>query len=324
MIITLGQARSAIAEYAGKSGKCADTEDVRLFVLEVIQRLLHRGAHGNLRKWVFCLSNGCFSAPPDLEVPIKVKIDGYPEMVWSKWYEFYDVHSGDLTCEEFKSGISEEVNDYYTIYDIPVAGARIAAVPLESESENAYIIIQGLDSNGKDVFTTCNGCRIHGERLKISREEPVFSRTSFSKITGIEKSITCNYVRLYWQEIAAGQIAGRGLLAEYKPTDTHPSYRRFHVPNARYDCPVKVTVLGRVKNVDYRHNNDVLPVTSLAALRKMGQLMQAEQNEKIDVAAYHDRGMDRTIEDENEYHRTGQDPFDFVWATSPGSIENLQ
>ena len=324
MIITLGQARNAIAEYAGKSGKCADSEDVRLFVLEVMQRLLHRGAHGNLRKWVFCLSNACFSAPLDMEVPLKVKIDGYPDTVWSKWYEFYDVHNADLSCDEFKTGLSEEVNDYYTIYDLPAAGARIAVVPLETEADDAYITIQGIDGNGRDVFTTCNGCRIHGERLLISRETPVFSRTRFTKITGVEKSITCNYVRLYWQEIAAGQIAGRGLLAEYKPTDVHPSYRRFHVPNAKWDCAVKVTVLGRVKVIEYRHDNDILPITNFAALRKMAQLMQAEQNEKINLANYHERGIDKTIEDENEYNRSGQDPFDFVFATSPGAIENLQ
>lgn len=324
MIITLGQAREAVAEYAGKSGKCPTTEAVRLFVLEVVQRLLHRGAHGNLRKWTFCLSNGCFTAPHDMEVPIKVKIDGYPERVWSKWYEFYDVHISDLHCDDYKPGLFEEVNTYYTAYDIPVAGAHIAAVPLEVEDPNAYIIIQGEDLAGRDVYTTCQGRRFHGEKIAINRETPVFTKNVFSKITGIEKSITCNYVRLYWQNIAAGQIAGRGLLAEYRPTDTHPSFRRFRVPAAKNDCPVKATVLGRVRDIEYRNNNDVLPITSISNLRQMAQLIQAEQNEKINVAQYHGQGIDRSINDENEYHRTGDEPFDFVFETSPGANYNLQ
>ena len=324
MIITLCHARNTIAEYAGKAGKCADSEDARLFVLEAVQRLLHRGAHGNLRKWVFCLSNGCFTAPADMEVPIKVKIDGYPERVWSKWYEFYDVHNADFSSTDFKSGLIEEVNVYFTAYDIPVSGARVAAIPLESEAASAYIVVQGEDVLGRDVYTMCDGCRIHGEKLLISREEPVFSRTAFSKITGIEKTPTCNYVRLYWQEVVANQVAGRGFLAEYKPAETHPSFRRFRVPAAASNCSVKVTVLGRVRDIDYRHNNDVLPITSLAGLRKMAQLMQAEQNEKIDVAAYHEQSIDKAIENENEYHKTGDDPFDFIFETSPGAIENLQ
>lgn len=324
MIITLGQARKAVGEYAGKSGKCPESEDVRLFVMEIVQRLLHRGAHGNLRKWVFCLCNSCFTAPPDMEVPIKVKIDGFPEKVWSKWYEFYDVHSADLCSTDFQSGIVEEVNPYYTVYDIPTSGARVAAVPLDAEAESAYITIQGLDASGREVFTTCDGCRIHGEKLKISRENPVFSRTTFTKITGIEKSLTCNYVRLYWQEIIAGEITARGLLSEYKPTDTYPSFRRFRVPQANSDCCVKATILGRIRDLDYRHDNDILPITSFAALRRMGQLMHAEQNEKIDVAQYYENGIDKSINDENEYYKAGQDPFDFFFETSPGAIENLQ
>jgi len=259
-----------------------------------------------------------------MEVPIKVKIDGYPERVWSKWYEFYDVHNADFSCNDFKSGLVEEVNTYFTAYDIPVTGARVAAIPLEAEASSAYIVVQGEDITGRDIYTMCDGCRIHGEKLLVSRDAPVFSQNAFSKITGIEKSPTCNYVRLYWQEVVAGQIAGRGFLAEYKPAETHPSYRRFRVPTAACDRSVKVTVLGRVRDVDYRHNNDVLPITSLSGLRKMAQLMQAEQNEKLDVAAYHEQSIDKAIENENEYHKTGDDPFDFIFETSPGAIENLQ
>jgi len=326
MIITLGQARSAVAQYAGKSGKCADSEDARRFVIEVVQRLLHRGAHGNLRKWVFCLCQSCFTAPPDLEVPLKVKIDGYPDKVWSKWYEFYDVHNADMCSVDYQSGIVEEVNPYYTVYDIPTGGARVAAVPLDTEADSAYIIIQGIDSNGRDVFTNCpcTGCRIHGEKLKISREQPVFSKTVFTKITGIEKTLTCNYVRLYWQEVIAGEITSRGLLGEYKPTDTNPSFRRYRVPAASSDCCVKATILGRVKDTDYRHDNDILPITNLAALRRMAQAMNAEENEKIQAAQYYESKVDRSIEDENEYYKTGGEPFDFFFETSPGAIENLQ
>lgn len=324
MIITLGQARIAVSRYAGKSGKCPESEDVRLFVHEIVQRLLHRGAHGNMRKWCFHAYNGCFTAPNDMEVPLKFKIDGYPEAVWSKWYEFFDVFSSDLCDLSYQPGLYEEVNPYFTAYDIPYPSAYVAVVPLDTE-QSKYITIQGVDINGKEIFTTFNGRQIHGERLLISRENPTFTTRSFAKITGIEKDRTCNYVRLYWQtyNLDAKQVTGRGLLAEYRPTDTHPSYRRFRVPGIQNSC-AKITILGRVKDMtDFYHDNDILPITSLGALTKMAQLIQAEGNDNIQVATFHENTIDNIIENENQYYETGYEPFDFFFPMSPGANENL-
>jgi hypothetical protein len=324
MIITLGQAKEFLAEYAGKKGKCAPSETTRLFVMEVVQQLLHRGANGNLRKWCFHLCDGCFTAPSDMEVPLRVKIDGYPNQVWSKWYEFYDVHSVECESKSFKPGLYEEPNTFFTIYDLPTTGARIAPIPLEEEGEDAYIIIQGEDVNGRDVFTYSNGVHIHGEKLPISREKPVFSRTVFSKITGIEKSRTCNHVRLYWQTHEGDRVLSRGLLSEYRPNDLNPSYKRFRVPEARCDCCVKVEVIGRVKLLDSYHDNDVLPITNIGAMRSMAMTIQSERTNNIQEANFHNSRVGQAIEDENQYHKTGQDPFDFILFNSPGGNENLQ
>lgn len=324
MIITLKQARDVLAEYAGKKGKCASSEDVRLFVMEVVQRLLHKGANGNLRKWCFCLCNGCFTAPMDLEIPLRVKIDGYPNQVWSKWYEFYDLHSADACDKNFKSGIIEQVDSYATVYDLPKPGARVAPIPLTEESEDAYIIVQGTDINGREVFTNCNGQQIHGEKLKISRSEPVFSKTVFTNISAVEKSRTCNHVRLYWQTHSEDRILARGLLSEYRPTETNPSYRRFKVPGARCDCCVKVEVIGRIRLLDSYHDNDILPVTSIGALRSMGMLIQSERTNSMNEANFHRSRVGEILNDENEYNKTGQDPLDFVFFKSPGANENLQ
>lgn len=325
MIITLGQARKALAEFAGKSGKCPDNESVRLLIMEALQRLLHRGAHGNLRKWCFCLCNSCFTAPVDMEVPLKVKIEGLPEKVWSYWYEFFDIHHADLCDSSYQPGLFEEVDIYFTVYDIPSPGARIGVIPLDKENEDAYVLLQGLDLNGKEIYTTVNGERFHGEKIPINREKPVFSRNVFSKVTGVEKSQTCNYVRLYWQtyDPVGKKFLSRGLLSEYRPTDTYPSFRRFRVPAARQDCCVKISVLGRVKLMEMYHDNDILPVGNIAALRKMTQVIQAERNDKLDVATGHELGIERLLDDENQYYRTGGEPFDFFWPTSPGRNWNL-
>lgn len=326
MIITLGRARNAVAKFAGKAGKCSDSDDVREFVYTIVQRLLQKGSHGSIGKWTFQLCNGCFTAPNDLEVPLKVKINDSSEPVWSHWYEFSDVQSRDVTCDDFKPGLFEEVGIFHTVHDLPSPGARVAAIPRCPESDDATVTIQGLDLQGQDVFTKYKGVQVHGETIKISKSKPVFTKTVFSRITGIEKSKTTDYVRLYWQTVdpALKKILDRGLLAEYRPTETNPSYRRFRVPSASKDCCVKITVLGRIKLQDYYHDNDILPVSNINALERMAQAIQAELNEKLQVAQYHEKAVDRLIEEENTYYRTGQDPLDFDYGRSPGSNRNLQ
>lgn len=324
MIITMERARQIVAEFAGKKGKCATSDTVRDFVMEVVERLLYKGAHGNLRKWEFCLSHQCFTAPADLEVPLKVKIEGIVESVWSKWYEFHDVNSAEIHDTNFKPGLFEETGIYFTVYDVPPGGARIAAIPAASEKESAEVTIQGLDEFGRDIFTIREGKQVHGETIKICRDKPVFTQKCFSKITGIQKSITCQHIRLYWQTIDGNKNpVARGLLSEYRPTDTTPSYRRFRVPHARADCPAKICVLGRVKMLDSYHDNDVLPVKSIGALRSMATLIQSEQNNRIQDAQFHNSSVDSILNDENEYHKTGEEPLDFVFDTSPGRNENL-
>lgn len=326
MIITLGQAREVVAEFAGRAGKCKDSNATRLFVMEVVERLLFEGAHGNERKWRFCLCNGCFTAPIDMEVPLKFKIDGRSERVWSKWYEFYDVNGADRCDAGYVPGLFEEIGNFYTIYDMPKPGARLAAIPLGDEEKEAYIIVQGTDVNGRDVFTDYCGREIHGELLPISRNKPSFSKTVFSKITGIEKTQTNTHVRLYWQtyDPVAKVVLQRGLLGEYRPTDKHPAFRRFRVPAAQSDCCVDVSILGRIKLLDFYHDNDILPVTSISSLKRMALAIRAEGVDNVQVASYHEQGAIRGVDNENQYYRTGEDPFDFNFDLSPGSNENLQ
>lgn len=327
MIVTLGMAREALSGFAGRSGKCADSNSVRLFVLAAVERSLFKGADGNERKWKFHVTNGTFTAPPDMQTALKAKIDGRPERVWSRWYEFFDVNGADRCDKSFVPGLTEEVNQSPTIYDIPLPGARLAAVPLSSEGKDASITIQGLDAEGRDVYTKSGGRLVHGETISICRQMPRYTKTVFSKVTGIEKTVTDNHIRLYWQihDCITKQPLSRGLLGEYRPTDTRPTYRRFRVPGADPACPTAVSVIGRVALLESYHDNDVLPVTSLSVLRQTAAMMNAEENKDLPSAGYFDRSTDRIIDDQNEYNRvtTGMS-FDWNFEMSPGANENLQ
>lgn len=332
MIITFGQAKTLIAKYVGKAGRCPGEEEVDLAVKEVIQELLQRGANGNLRKWVFLTENGIITAPPDLELPIKVRVGdgsagyggtgihgGHSAFVYDKWYEFYDQNTlGD--CSPAERGLVEEPNTYFTAFDPPPCGARILAVPHCQEDEDAQFIIQGLDENGTEIFMPHKCERnFSGEVLSINKNEPRYTQKTFTKITGISKTPTKHYVRIYAYYPDTGK---QEFLAQYKPTDTNPSFRRFRVVGADCGC-AKVTVLGRIKFCDNYHDNDIIPISNLRALKVMAQTIQAEDNDNIEVAQFKNARVDQSLLNENNYKRTSQAPMDFFVTTAPGNLKPM-
>lgn len=341
MIITYGQAKELVAQYAGKAGHCPDESIVDLFVKEVIQELLNRGANGNLRKWVFITENGKFTAPPDLEIPVKVHIGdggrnpnyhhgtyahtghafgGNADSVYDKWYAFYD-QSTLADCIPWERGIVEENNVVFTAFDIPKGGARLLAVPHCQEDPDAQFIIRGLDEKGKEIFMPHKGDReFSGEVLTINKDKPKYTQKTFTKITGIQKTTTKHYVRLYAYNPTTQKSS---FLGQYKPTDTNPSFRRFRVVGADCNRCLKVTVLGRVRFCENYHDNDIIPISNIRALKLMAQQLQAEDNDNVEVANYKNQRVEQTITNENFYKRTNQAPIDFFVEVSPSNIKNL-
>lgn len=338
MIITFGQAKELIAQYAAKAGLCPTETAVDLFVKEVIQELLFRGANGNLRKWVFKTNTGTFTAPPDLELPIKVRVGdwhhfegghyaqsehvhgGHADTVYDKWYEFYDSNTLN-DCIPAERGIVEEPNPFFTAFDMPECGARVMAVPFCREDENAQFIIRGLDEKGNEIFMPHKGDRnFSGEILTINKDAPKYTQKTFTKITGIQKTPTKHYVRLYSYTPDSGKAE---FIGQYKPTDTNPSFRRFRVIAPDCGKCLKVTVLGRIKFCDNYHDNDIIPISNLRALKLMAQQFQAEDNDNIETANYKNQRVEQSLTNENQYKRTTQAPIDFFVETSPGNLKNM-
>lgn len=325
MIITYQQAREAIAKYAGKAGKCAKELEVDYFVKEVIQELLFRGANGNLRKWVFYTQNGMFTAPPDLELPVKVNIgetsNFYKQapQVYDKWYEFYD-QSTLADCNPWEEGLVEEINNYFTAFDLPECGSRILAVPFCQEDEDAQFIIQGIDDCGKEIYMPHKGERFKGEVLSISKQSPKYTQKVFTQITGIQKTPTKHYVRLYSYN---PETQEKSLLAEYKPGDTNPSFRRFRVLSQDCSRCFKVSLLGRIRFCEHYHDNDIIPISNLRALKLMAQQIQAEDNDNIQIANYKNQRIEQSINSENQYKRTPEAAVDTALVVAPSSVKNL-
>lgn len=319
MPITFGEAKKTVAQYAGKGGKCWDSDVTERFLRQVLEYLLISGQHGNLRKFTFKAVKGIFTAPYELEAPLKVKIDGEVGSSWDKWFEWYGY--GDFSDSEciHANAILEEPSSPI-VYDLPPGGSHVATLSYCEEDCDAHILVKGFDLTGRRIHSEHNGEPIVGEYLSIRKGVRVYTNNKFGKITEILKTKTSGYVQLLWVDPETNDC---GFLADYSPLEQKPDYRRFKL-NTRCADEVKISCLARIRLREYYTDTDQIPFDSLNNLEMAAQALNAKYNK--DVAGF--QAMDGSLRDfisrENEIKRvqTGQ-PIEVFKPLSGGSVKNI-
>lgn len=326
MSITFGEARATLSEYAGVGGECPDSENAAKFVLEVLDYMLVSGQYGNIRKFCFIAQKGCFTAPPELETILKVRIDGQSSSAWGKWFEWHDtsILAGE-NCFSGASATYEEPNTYPTVYNLPSGGSRVGVLATCNESDGSYIIVKGKDPTGRQIITHHNGEQIVGEYLGLSKGTLKYTQNVFGTIDEIYKETTNGYVQLYWIKPDCNQ---KGFLADYSPLETNPKYKRYRLatldPNTKAGTYTRVSVLGRIKLKSAYADTDLIPFDNRYTLKLAAQAMNAQYNNNIDVATAKDNTLREMIGRENEYKRTNNgQPIEVYKPTSAGSIQNI-
>lgn len=321
MSLTFGDARNILAQYAGKGGKCPDDAEVHDFVLKVLQFLLLQGGFGGERKFIFAAVKGWITLPYELEVPLKVRLDGAAATAWNRWFEWFDTGIvEDKRCTDAGKGLQEDPNIYFTVYDLPKPG-RLAVLGFYDDYPEASILLQGTDGTGREIYTTePEGRSYLGERLSIVKGRLTYSKNVFAQITGVSKTKTINYVPLYWYDPESRK---RFFLADYAPGETLPEYRRSRVtsPCAQVE---KVSVLGRIRLRSSYEDNDRIPFDNRFLMEVAGQRVNAEFNTQQDVAKAKQDTVEGLVKQENAFRRpsVGQ-PVEFFHPTSAGSIRNV-
>lgn len=326
MSITYGQAKKVLAPYQARAGKCPDAEGTDFFVRQVLEYLLISGENGSLRKFTFHAVRGCFTIPYELEVPLKLKIDGEVGNVWDRWFEWHNRKSLDEGCVPADEAMYEDPNYYPTVYDVPPGGSQVGVIGTCNESEDAYVIVQGIDANGREIFTTHKGASIKGEYLKIARGQIRYTTKTFHKITDVIKSKTVGYVQLLWVIVNDDDTISQGLLADYSPVEETPRYRRYHITSRH--CPgkssYKISVLGRIRLKPAYADNDYIPFDNILALTLGGQFVNSNTNNDMQTAQAKDTFLQNVITKENEYKRVNNgQPVEFFKGTCAGLIKNI-
>jgi len=321
-MLTWKQAKETLSRYAGTGGLCDDNPQVDSFTKEVLDYLLLSGSYGNIHKFCFCSVRGCITIPYELEVPLKVKIDGVIGTVWSTWSEFHATKFLE-NCLPADNALAEDPNYYPTVYPVPDGGAQIATLGFCNEDCNAHIIVQGKDLTGREIVTVHQGKQIVGEYLNIKNGVITYSQCVFGEITGIVKTVTQGYVQLLW--VRPNQNT-KGFLSDYSPLEEHPSYRRF-ILKPICGCTGqfhKVSILGRVRLKEKYTDNDYIPFTNRYLLSLAGQAVNANFNRNPEAAVAADKQMMEMISRENEYKNVNNgQPTEMFIPTSPGAIGNI-
>lgn len=324
MSLLYSEAKKILSKFADKGGYCPNGEPVDLFVREVMQFLLNQGAHGNERKFCFHAQRGCITLPYELETPLKVKIDGRVGSVWDRWYEFHSTSILD-DCIPAQDALFEDPNYYSTVYDLPKGGARIGVTATTKEADDAYVIVQGEDPSGREIFSYHNKEQIRGIKLKVCWGSLTYSEVTFGTIKSVTKSITKGYVQLYWH---LPDKYLKGFLADYSPLEVNPDYRRFKVTKqCAQQCSTeftKISVIGRIRLKEVYTDNDRVPFDNIYALSLAGQTIFANYREKVDVAAAKTKMLTGVVNQENAYKKvTNGIPIEVYRPLSGGSIKRL-
>lgn len=299
-MIRYSVAKRILSRYAGIGGTCdLESEELDLFVKEVLQYMLMYGTYGNERKFCFQAQNGCITLPYELETPLKIKIDGVVGSVWNRWFEYHSGNNLEGSCLA-NEALLTEANRYATVFDGPSCGFYPAILGHCCEDDDAHVVVKGEDTTGREIYTIHLGEQIVGERLNIRKGVLTRSQVLFGNIREVACTKTQGYKTLYATDKDGNS---RQFLADYGPFETNPSYQRARIISQ--PCPpiCGVTVLGRIRLKDHYADDDVIPFDNILLLRSAGQTINDMYTDRIQAATARDGFVEKLIEKENNFKK---------------------
>lgn len=276
-VFTLGQVLKWASAISGE-GLQSSRETLIDLVRESLDALFDIESVENLRKWCVQVCGCVVTLPYEIGEPQKYKIGNEIQQVRNKAWEFIGVvHTND--CSGYRSDLRYQ-GESPTYFDLPTRGARLAVKakdyfePAKRECDNPYLLVQGKDKKGKQVFTAHGGKMDIGERIYIAQpdENPRCSETIFSEIESVRIVNAHLHLTLVWCNLAEGEEYPYeyGILSEYGPGEEFPGYKRYEIPGlARDKCCRNIEILGQARKPALRYDNELIRGFDSLAIRSM-------------------------------------------------------
>lgn len=316
-MINFKEAKQKLKPYINK-GTCNDAV-AGLKINEALERIIDGGKwKGTICKFAFCHEGGCLTMPREVESILGAVECSYPLNIQSMWYAFQGNGWGQLSSTNKPWGNVEDRGDgYVTQFDLSEDSYLRVYTDL-TEATGSKVLIQGYDDNGNRVQTNVGGEWIDGEYVSLNGG-PNLTTTLFSRITGIQfhnangdLAKRNGYVRIYAYD---GSVNTK-LLGIYHPNDEIPSFRRYYYPgylgnsgcgcsNSDSDSPLPILVLAKIRFVEMVRDTDILPISSIGALKNMCQALYYEENENLEKAQAYEAQAIRILNNQLKQYQGG-------------------
>jgi hypothetical protein len=281
------------------NGSCNNTTVINR-INEATQHLMNpadqRWLMRRIKIWA---CNSCIALPREFQTIKAVSIDHIPANTFSQYYEF--MPGGPGRIDEWMSTSGVDLIDFGshwpTFSDIPCdeAPLKLLAFSKETADTNQTIFAKGKDTNLAHILT--NGTP--GTTIPVNRwtdgiegqidnwDQLSATTVDFRTLDYIRKPVTAGYVTLYAWDSTTYEM---WYLSKYHPDETTPSYQRYRISNLSTECGQYVVGFARLAYVPAKHDDDILIIQSLPALKAMCQALQEYDDKNMDEgAAYEDQ-----------------------------------
>lgn len=321
--LTFLEVQKLTAEYGGRGGLCVGTPEAETFARRVMEYIMLLGAYGSIRRFHFKAFKGCIALPPELEVPLQVKVDGRVGTVWNQWMTFQSVTCDlEAPCSPATKALKVLPDPVYTAYPVPAGGSILAVLSTCDERDDSSIVIKSKDITGREIITDYRGEQAVGEKFTSLKKNTLkYGKAIHGTITGIVKSKTYGYVQLW----AVNPQTGSGIfLADYSPLEETPQYTGAEVIGCNCNGVVDVVVQGRIRLKQNYAANDIVPFDSMNTITFAAQKIQAEANNNVQLAGYKGNLVKEMIEDEAAYKRVSPgSPVNTFAPLSGGAVKGI-
>lgn len=326
MLIILSDAIDQLAPFVD-NGSCDRTKIVNR-INEATQRLVQRpNSPVNMLRYLrYCTKKNMLALPREAEKVMWVDINGRPSQVMDLPYEFLSDGPGALTaygCTHWPY-LKDMGDGYPTFFEIPskvtpsegastcdditASPKKLIAFSTSAEDVGLEMRLMGKDELSADILTD----GVPGEVLQIGQWEngvegtvnanalPARTTNYFMNVGSVVKPVTKGYVSLYTYDATDHRMY---FLAKYHPDETRPNYRWYKITAPNFEEGTCILLLVRLRYLPAKHDNDVLLIQNLGALKYMLMAISRENEREFEEAQAYEAKALQILRDQHSNNK---------------------
>ena len=288
----------------------------------------------------FFTDKDTITLPREVEKILHYTMDTRPAPAFSQAYEFVSGGWGELGCSSCIPGkfLMDRGNHYSTMFDLPSmsssedepefsAFSLVAFSTVEADKDRTLLIYGRNDKNEvlgspSPAMTLPINHWQGGVEGEIFTDMPVTVKFSDSKVRDVErvqKPETDGFVSLYTYDADTHQMY---FLSKYHPRETNPRYRRYRITSPDYINGSSIYALCELGYTPLTHEDDVLIVQNMDALKMMVMAIEFENEREFQAAKAYEADAYRMIEDQRSSER--QHDYNLIQVSRAYGLGNVR